>query len=170
MCLFSESILKVEKLHNAKRRAFLLWVSLMWALQPFLDPFMKPHWGQLHFLLPSILVMTGSSRSSASCFTFTGEDDGVGALEVSMGDGVDGCDVGVGVDIPFRLLSSWDRSSGPALSQASSNKCHPSAIVLLPSDTIWWPAATDCTATNEDYTLVNISVWHVWHLSMYLHL
>ena len=67
---------------------------------------------------------------------FTGENNGVGTLEVSMGDGVDGCDVGVGVDFTFKLLSSWGRSPGPALSQASSNKRHPSAIVLLPSDTI----------------------------------
>ena len=160
----------MDKLQNAQRRTFLLWVSLMWASQPFLDPFMKPHWGQLHFLLPSILITNSSSGSSASYFTFIGENNGVCALEVSMGGGVNGCDVGVGVDFTFKLLSSWGRSPGPALSQASSNKCHLSAIVLLPSDTIWWPAATDHRATNEDYIFVNISVWHVRHLPMYLHL
>ena len=146
MCLFSKSMLYVEKLQWEHRKVFLLCVALIWATLR----------ATIHFL-PLTLITTGSSGSTGwllSCTrkgngTSNGPFDPVGLMAIS-------CGVTISVDIYFRLLSSWGKSPGSASLHTSSNKSQPLAIVFWPSETILCPAATVLMATSKTYT--NLSV------------
>ena len=90
-------------------RAFPVWVCLMWASQPFLDPLTVLHWGQAHDLVLPIITITGSSETFSVLTFFAGDGDGADSWvssEISIGVG------GGGVVLPFKCLRSAGKSPG----------------------------------------------------------